>query len=109
MYYTVGPTLFRTDFNVHLSNGGTYHVLLAVNGTSVRLYVDDIEIGGAQSLMGQIQDCGARSADCLLTIGERPSSSGGAYRLAMLVYDAQLVNGAALTAYPFYVRRPIIV
>jgi hypothetical protein len=104
MYYTSGGIGLRVDFSVHIADGGIYHVLLSVNGTSVRLFVDDVQIGSPQ-LIAPIQDCGARSADCLLTLGERPSPNGGAHRLAGLFYDAQFVNGTALETYPFYSRR----
>lgn len=108
LYYLSGSSgLTRLDWNVDLSDGGIYHVLLVVEGITVRLYVDDIQIGDRQTLGAPIQDCGARTADCLLTIGERPSPGGGAHRLAGLFYDAQFVNGQAISAYPFYAQRPL--
>jgi len=108
MYYASGASgLRRIDFGVALADGRVYHILLAVNGTSALLFVDDVQIGDAKTLASPIQDCGARSSDCHLTIGERPSLTGGAHRLAALFFDVQLINGQALTTYPHYSRRPI--
>lgn len=45
MYYqTASGSGAQVDFNVYLSDGAFYHVLLAVNGTEARLFVDDVQV-----------------------------------------------------------------
>jgi len=106
MYYRFQGRVTRRDFNYDLSDGQLYRVMLVINEQTARLIVDDIQIGDGVDLGGEVEDCGARSSDCLITIGERPSPTGGRHRLTVLVTDAQLIDGAALTSYPYYAPLP---
>jgi len=102
MYYRVGTTttIHRVTFDCSLNDGQLYRVLLSVDGEAVSLFVDDVRIGDPQTLAGPIGDCGAPTDDCVLHLGQRASSRGGAYHLLGAIHDARFINSAALTLYP---------
>lgn len=79
-YAVQGQPVSTNQFAVFTSpvdDGNPHHLLVAVNCTTVSLYVDYLPVGSAQ-LAGAVQDCGAASATCVLMLGARVGATSAA-------------------------------
>jgi len=104
-YRVVGDSSVRfLRFSVWLNDGGQHTVMLSINGTAASLLVDT-SFSETQELAGLVDDCGVRTADCIMFIGQRPSISGGVSRFYGRVSAALFYPRDALTIYPSFSQR----
>ena len=88
-------------FGVDLTDGRRYQVVLTVrDGQTAALRVDGVLIGGERNLGGTIADCGSPADECNLFLGQRADDGAKNYPFVGIMYDARMLDGAAITAYP---------
>lgn len=109
LYYTpVGQKRQSIRFEVDLTTGGDYRILLSVDAAAgtASLFIDNVRVGPPQQLNlgdnGSLRDCGKAASNCVFLVGRRSSSSssGGSFGMTGFVREAFSVSGVALTAYP---------
>lgn len=91
-YRTLGSATQRVARFLHVLNDGEPHrVLLTVNGTRVRLSVDDgASFLGTETLEGPVNDCGDASPSCVFSLGQRLTTSGTSLALSGRIFYGRL-------------------
>lgn len=90
-YYRTGGATSQVSVRwpVVLNDGNEHHIIFEVLGTTAELFVDGSSLG-TRGLAGIVDDCGVRSSNCVMFVGQRSSSAGGAFRLTGEIADARL-------------------
>ena len=89
----------QVEFPFRLADGVQHDVLLTASQSVVTLIVDSIVVGRG-SLTGPIDDCGARTNDCILSVGQKMSSTGGALRFTGSMGSLLYYPSVSLTEFP---------
>lgn len=107
LYYTpVGQKRQSIRFEVDLTTGGDYRILLSVENGAASFFVDDIRVGPPRDLWKRdggsegLRDCGNPASNCILLVGQRSSTSGGTLGMRGFVRQAFSISGVALSSYP---------
>lgn len=89
LYYAVGGVTNVVHFSRSISDGQFHHVHLVVSSLTAALQIDASPAPLQGTLAAApLDDCGQPSADCYFQIGQRMSTSGGAFQFHGEIYSA---------------------
>jgi hypothetical protein len=84
---------------VRVADSTRHTLMVAVNGSALAVHLDGVHVASV-TLAGPVVDCAPLGIDCILSVGQRSSSSGGFLQFTGLMEFLDLYTDTALTEVP---------